>query len=308
MQKGVFFACDRLFLGKRFTHAVFYGIITIEVLPMKYTARSSKYILKNFWYIIPFAIIPAFFLSLSTDHEAVFCAMETMLSAKPTEHHFIHIFSAISVLNFSSWQAVVFGLVASVCIVVCVAMMMALLDKHMRIGKRTYNGVFAKLNDNLLSTCGYVLLVLFIYELWSLITAALLFFFTRIPSVAIAYGLSAVVYLLMHIVLIYLIGLIYLWLPCMQITGFRAIEALQYSYQLIAPVKWKILIGQVTLLLLVECLVCVCAYFTAVGSGLFTLLTTVLYTGLIMIYCVRMMVAYFDRDNIERADLKKYYQ
>ena len=187
-------------------------------------------------------------------------------------------------------------------------MMLSLLDKHMRIGKRTYNGVFSKLNDNLLSTCGYVLLVLIIYEFWALVTAALLFFFTRITSAAIAYGFAFAVYFLMHVVLIYLIGLIYLWLPCMQITGFRAIEALQYSYQLMSPVKWKILIGQLSLLFFVQVLVCVCAYFTVIGSVVFTALTTILYTGLIMVYCVRMMVAYFDRDNIERADLKKYYQ
>ena len=275
---------------------------------MKYTARSSKYIMKNFWYIIPFAIIPAFFLSLSTDQESVFCAIDTMVALKPTEHHFSHIFSAISVLNFSSLEAVIFGIIAVVCLIVCGAMMLALLDKHMRIGKRTYNGIFSKLNDNLLSTCGYALLLLFIYEVWALLTSALLFFFTRIPNAAIAYSLSAIVYFSMHVVLIYLIGLIYLWLPCMQITGFRAGEALHYSYQLIAPVKWKILFGQISLLLLVEGLMCVCAYFTSLDSIWFTVLTTALYTWLILIYVVRMMVAYFDRDRIERADLKKYYQ
>jgi hypothetical protein len=92
----------------------------------------------------------------------------------------------------------------------------------------------------------------------------------------------------------------------MQITGFRAIEALQYSYQLTSPVKWRLLFGQLFSLFSVEALICVCAYFIPY-SGVFWLVTAGLYSLLIMTYCVRMMVAYFDRDNIERADLNRYY-
>jgi hypothetical protein len=102
------------------------------------------------------------------------------------------LFRAISVLNFASWQAIVFGLIGIVVIVVCVAMMLALLDKHMRIGKRTYNGLFSKLNDNLVSTTGYALLLVLLYELWSLLTSAILYFFSRITLTAVAYSLSII--------------------------------------------------------------------------------------------------------------------
>lgn len=273
---------------------------------MRYTAQSGKYILKNFWYIFPFAIIPAFFFALSADQEAIRCAVETLFAGGINEFHFTHLFRAISILNFASLQSVVFGLLGVLLIVVCVAMMLALLDKHMRIGKRTYNGLFSKLNDNLVSTAGYAFLLLVIYEIWALVTAALLDLFFIIPNVAVAYITAGVVFLAMHTVLIYAIGAIYLWLPCMQITGFRAIEALQYSYQLTSPVKWRLLFGQLFSLFLVEALICVCAYFIPY-SGVFWLVTAGLYSLLIMTYCVRMMVAYFERDNIERADLNRYY-
>jgi membrane protein CcdC involved in cytochrome C biogenesis len=109
----------------------------------------------------------------------------------------------------------------------------------------------------------------------------------------------------MHVLLLYLVSLIYLWLPCMQITGFRAVEALQYSHRLFTPVKWKILGGQILFLLFAEGLICLCAVFVP-GWLVFTVLTTALYTILLLIFIVRMQIAYFDRDQIERADLKKY--
>ncbi|MBO7298004.1 MAG: hypothetical protein J6U60_03035 [Clostridia bacterium] len=274
---------------------------------MKYTVQSGKYIAKNFWYILPFAIIPAFFFAFSVDKEAIYCALEIFASGDLSGFHFAHLFRAISVLNFASWQAIVFGLIGIVLIVVCVAMMLALLDKHMRIGKRTYNGLFSKLNDNLVSTTGYALLLVLLYELWALLTSAILFLFSRIAITAVAYSLSIIGFLAMHLLLIYAIGAIYLWLPCMQITGFKAMEALHYSYQLMSPVKWRILFGQIVILTLVELLVCTIAVFVPSETA-FMLISAALYALLIMVYCVRMEIAYFHRDNIERADLEKYYR
>ncbi len=274
---------------------------------MRYTMQSIKYVCRNFIYLFPLALMPAFFLSLSTDGESIYCAIETLFSGTIDEFHFSHLFRAISVLNFSSWKSTIFGVVAIILLILCVAMIMALLDKHMRIGKRTYNGLFSKINDNLVSTSGYGLLLIVIYELWALILSAFLYFFAQIPTTVFAYVLSGVFYLIMHILLIYLIGLIYLWLPCMQITGFRSFEALRYSYHLVSSVKWSILLGQLFFLLLGEAVICLCAFFIS-DFIVFTAITTVLYAVLIMVYCVRMMVAYFDRDQIERADLKRYYQ
>ncbi len=273
---------------------------------MRYTAQSGKYILKNFWYIFPFAIIPAFFFALSADQEAIRCALETLFAGNINDFHFSHLFRAISILNFASWEAVVFGILGVLLIVVCVAMMLALLDKHMRIGKRTYNGLFSKLNDNLLSTAGYAVLLLVLYEIWSLVTSAVLDLFSMFSSLALAYTFSCLALLAMHVVLVYAIGAIYLWLPCMQITGFKAMEALQYSYQLVSPVKWRLLFGQIACLLFVEGIIAVCAYFIPLGA-VFWLVSAAIYAFLIMIYCVRMMVAYFDRDNIQRADLNRFY-
>ena len=272
---------------------------------MRYTAQSSKYVLKNFIYLFPFAILPALFLSLSTDSEAIYCALETIFSGKINEFHFSHLFRAISVLSFTSTKSILFGLFGIIAMVVCVAFLMAMLDKHMRIGKRTFTGIFAKLNDNLVSTCGYVLLILIIYELWTLVTTTLIYIFSRITVIWLAYTFTVLVYLAMHVLLIYMIGHIYLWLPCMQITGFRALEALRYSNHLMAPVKWIIMVKQLAILLFAEGVLALCSAF-AFNFFTFTVVSTILYAVILITYCVRMMVAYFDREQIERADLRKY--
>ena len=169
---------------------------------MKYTAQSSKYILKNFIYIFPFAVIPAFFLSIATDENALISVLRKFVYQKISEWEFYELFRAISVANFGSWQSVVFGILGIILIVVCVALMMALIEKHFRIGKRTFNGIFSKLNDNLISTAGYIFLILAIYQIWSVLLSAFLFAVSRIPYSFISYPLSALFFLGMHVVLI----------------------------------------------------------------------------------------------------------
>ena len=274
---------------------------------MKYTMQSTKYVAKNLIYLLPFAIIPAFFLSISTDEEAIFSVLRAVYYGNLKEWTFGELFRAISVFNFGSWQAVVFGVIGLLVIVPCVALMMALLEKHFRIGKRTFNGIWGKLNDNFLSTLWYLLILLAIFEIWSLLLAAFLFMFSRITVTVLAYILASLTFLGMHVLLFYIIGAIYLWLPCMQITGFRAFEALDYSHQLVTPVKWQIIAGQLAVLLSVEVLIGLCAAFIRAPLA-FMLWTTALYAVIIMTYCVRMQMVYFARDNIERADLAGYYR
>lgn len=274
---------------------------------MKYTIQSGKYVLKNILYLLPFAIIPALFLSFSTDENSLNAVVESFFSGNIADWEFLQLFRAVSVLNFGSWKAILFGLIGIIALLLCVSLMMALMEKHMRIGKRTFNGIFSKLNDNLIPTCGYGFLLIGIYELWSLLVAALLFFVSRIGVTVAAYIGASIVFLGMHVVLLLCISVIYLWLPCMQITGFRASEALNYTNQLTSDVKWKIVAGQLFSMFVAETAICLCAWF-AINFVWFTLLTTAIYAVLTMIFCVRMEVAYFDLDKIERADLRKYYR
>jgi hypothetical protein len=91
----------------------------------------------------------------------------------------------------------------------------------------------------------------------------------------------------------------------MQITGFRTVEALHYSYRLLTPVRRGIFVEQTFFLFIMELLVILCASFLP-QTIVFTILTTVLTAVLLLYYFVRMEIVYFDRDNMERMDLRKY--
>lgn len=272
---------------------------------MKYTLQSSKYILKNFIYIFPLALVPAIFFSLSTDGEAVHEVLQMFFDGEMVHWHFACLFRSISMLSFLSWKSIGFGIAGIIAIIIFGSWIIALLEKHMRIGKRTYNGIFSKINDNLMPVFQYTVAILLIYEIWALLTTSILFVVSRIPIVALAYLCIVSAFVGMHFVLLYAVGLIYLWLPCMQITGFKAGEALSYSNKISAPVQIKIMFGQTLSLLLVEFLVCLCIWL--LKSNEFMVISTILYAIIIMSFCVRMEIAYFDLDHIQRADLKKYY-
>ena len=271
---------------------------------MKYTAKASQYVFKNFWYIFPFTVIPAFFFALALDAPALDVVLKSFFSGNINAITFTDTFCAISIFNFSGPQSIVSGIIGIVVSVVCVSMLMAMLEKHMRIGKRTFNGLFSKLNDNLLSTGAFALLVLAFYELWTVVTAALIALFASITIVPLAYVLSVLAFLAMHFVLMYSISTVYLWLPCMQITGFRPFEALSYSYQLVAPNIGQIVFGQVGALIVAELIISVIAIFLFDWAMMLAAMAA--YTFMLMIFCVRMQVVYFDCAQMERADLDVY--
>ncbi len=273
---------------------------------MKYTIQTIKYVVKNFIFLFPFVIVPAFLFALSIDE----VALETLLLAFARGDfvgiEFGLIFRSVSFLGFSSGWTVLSGFGGLLALIVGVSLMLAFTERHMRIGKRGYRGIFSKLNDNILTTTCIAVLLLACYELFALILSALLYLALHFGAV-LTYVFSALFYLGMHFVLLFAITLGYLWLPCLQVTGFRAFEALTYSNQLCQSIKSKILINQFVLLFISEVLISA-SLFIPMDNVLPVLVATILYAFMMMVFCVRMQIVYFDRVQIERADLKSYYE
>ena len=273
---------------------------------MKYTLQSIKYTVKNFLYIIPFALLPALCFAFSLDAEAIGEISRNYFTGHPGDSSFTDIFRAVALFNFRSGWAFLAGLLGFVLTVLCASLIFAMVEKHMRIGKRTWTGVFSRINDNLLSTLGICALYALIYEVWVLIASALIYLMLRFSALAVAYVFSALVYLGMHFVLLYAVSVFYLWLPCLQITGFRSFEALRYSYQLVSPVKAKIIFGQFLGILIAEAALTAYALFVPNPVG-FLVIATLLLTWMLGLFCVRMQVVYFDRAGLDRADLQRRY-
>lgn len=277
---------------------------------MKYTTKSWKYIFANFGYLVLFGLLPALFLAYSLDVSTVDTLLSDFFAGKVGKSEatctFAEIFRAISIFNFRSPLAILTEVLGVVATVVCVAMMLAYMEKHMRIGKKTWNGLFSKVNDNLLSTLGATLLFAAMYELWALVAASLMFCTTYITNKFIVYLACAIIFFGTQLALLYVISIFYLWVPCMQITGFRSFEALRYSYQLAAPVKKHFVWWQFLNLTLAEVVIGAACVFIEAFPAVFAI-AAVVFGCMILLFVTRMQVAYFDCAQMERADLKTYY-
>ena len=273
---------------------------------MKYTFQSIKYIAKNFIFVLPFAILPAFFFALSIDEVALETLLTGFFAADFEGLDFGLIFRSVSFLGFSSGWSVLTGFCGLIALAVGGSLLMAWTEQHMRIGKRSYLGVFSKLNDNILSTAMLAALLMVCYELFALILSAMFFLAFQFVNPVATYIFCAVAFLGMHFVLLFLVTLGYLWLPCMHITGFHAFEALQYSHQLSNPIRWEILLSQFLLMVVAEGLIAASVFIPS-DNVLPSIVAIVFYAFMIMLFCVRMQIVYFDRTQMERADLKPYY-
>lgn len=274
---------------------------------MKYTWKTIVYNFKNFFYVFPLVILPAFLLSFTVARGDILAIYEKVTSGSWAEISFWEIFQAVSIFNFASWDTILAGVLGLAALIVCVALLMAFTDKHMRFGKRTFNGLWGKLNDNLMSTIGIAFLICVIYELWTLLLAAVLKLCLGVAA-PLLYGLAPIAWLVMHFVFTYVLSLGYLWLPCMQITGFRTFEALRYGYILCEPIQAKLTLAQAVSLMIAEGLIVLATVCFPTAQVISIVVATAFYAALILQFCVRMQVVYFDREQIERADLKKYYE
>ena len=101
---------------------------------MKYTVQAVKYVARNFIYLFPFAILPAIFLAISLDEVALNSVLTSFFSGGIKDWTFFNLFCSISVLNFGNWKSIVSGIVGVIVFIPSVAFLMALLEKHFRIG------------------------------------------------------------------------------------------------------------------------------------------------------------------------------
>lgn len=272
---------------------------------MKYTSKSLKYVFANFGYLVLFGLFPAVFLAYSLDTATVGAILRDYFTGSPYAS-FSDIFHAVSIFNFHSVSATIADVLSVILAVTCVAMMMAFMEKHMRIGKKTRTGLFSKLNDNLLSTLGITLLFACLYELWALITSALLLCVSFFGGKTVIYILSVIVWFGTQTALLFVVSLFYLWLPCLQITGFRSFEALSYSYQLATGAKRTIVREQFVSMTIAEILIGLVCVFVP-WAWLKLVLNSAVFAGQILLFVTRMQVVYFDRAQLERADEKNYY-
>ena len=113
---------------------------------MRIMFGNWKYIVKNIWFVLPFAIVPGIFLALSLDLDAVTAFVHAFFAGNP-RIGFVETFRTLSFIRIDSWLGAVFSICAFLSIVFFMTVMLSLVEKHMRIGKRTFSGAFSQIGN-----------------------------------------------------------------------------------------------------------------------------------------------------------------
>lgn len=271
---------------------------------MRIVYEHWVYIIKHLLFILPFAVIPALFLSLSMDYAAIEAFWRGLFTGDFVRDWF-EIFCAWSLFGFGSALDIVYAVCGIVCTLVFMSVILAFVEKHMRIGKRSLSGIFSQLRGVFPAVAGFMLVILAFYEVWALVLSAMLYSIVSVGSVGGVIALSILVILFFLGVLLYLISLVYLCLPCMQMTGLGPLQSLLYSYRLMVSVRGKLLLSLLMSFAPAGLIVWGASFLPEAASVIIGL---VLFTFLFMSFCVRMETYYFATDKLDREDLLLSYR
>ena len=150
-----------------------------------------------------------------------------------------------------------------------------------------------------------MLLYAIIGELWALVLSAVTFAISSLASDVLVYFLTLSAFAVIAFLFLYLVEVFFLWLPCMQATGFRPYDAFLYSYRLSIKVRWRLALAHALSLLAFVVLVGGSAFLPEVVSRIVAFgVYLFLFTG----FFVRMETVYYEADKLDREDLIKSYR
>ena len=271
---------------------------------MRIVFGNWKYLFKNFWYVLVCGLAPSIFLALSFDFTAISEYVRMYFGGTPRAD-FLDLLRVFGPIRIDSALGAIYTVLAYILTSLFSALLLSLVEKHMRIGKRTLSGVDTEMKHLLLPSFMIVFLFFVLGELWAVILSAVAFAIFSISSAVLVYLLTAVAFFLISFLFLYVFEAFFLWLPCLQITGFRPYHAFLYSYRLSIGVRWK-LIAAHALSLLVTFLVVGGAAFLPeiVACSIAFVLCLSLFSSLF----IRMETVYFETDKIDREDVIKSYK
>ena len=269
---------------------------------MRTVFGSWKYIFRNLWFLLSFAVIPAVFMALSLDYRCISEVVCGYFTGTP-QAEFLEFFHAWSFIRFDSVLGAVYSLLAVVCIFLFMAALLAFVEKHMKLGKRTFGGVAAQFKNVLLPALFITLLYVVLYEIWAVVLSAVLYVISQVDTLAVAYLLYTVAVLLFLFVLIYLATMFYLWLPCKQMTGFRFFDAFLYSYRLMVGVRGKLLLSFAVSVVGMFLILVLCSLLPYAA---YHIIAVILFFFLFLNFGIRMEALYFETDKLDREDILRH--
>lgn len=271
---------------------------------MRTVFGSWKYLFKNAWFVLPLALLPAVFMALSLDYDRIEAVVRAFFSGAP-QAGFLDFLHTWSFIRFDGVLGAIYSVIAVLAAAVFMAAILAFVEKHMRLGKRTLGGIWTQFVNALLPAFVVVLAYVILYEIWAVVLSAVLYVISQVDLVAVTYLLYIVAVLLFLFVLVYLATVLYLWLPCKLMTGFGFFEAFLYSYRLMLERRWRLVLS-ITISVVLDLVVLCAAIFLPVA--VFRVLGALVFLFLFPNFCIRMEVVYFETDKLDREDERRSYR
>lgn len=272
---------------------------------MRIIFGNWKYIFKNLWYVLPFAIVPSIFLAVTIDYEAIRYVTFAFFKGELHAMEFLYLFRAFSIIRVDHVWSTLISAIALLVSCVFFTLMLIFVEKHMRIGKRTLSGLKRQFFWLIMPVFCVGIFYLAMYEIFSVVVSSLLYVVCRLPSTAVLYLLFLAVIGVFGFFLIYVVSLMYLFLPCKQVTGFRTYDAFFYSYRLMTGVRGKLLLS---LFISIAGSFVVLTAASMLHMSVFIIFAFILCCLLFMSFGVRMETVYFTTDKLDREDQLKSYR
>lgn len=210
---------------------------------MKRGKKSTLvYIVKNFWFMLPIVALPAVLLGF---------VRASQYDNSPADF-FISLFrhssggSEFKIENFSfdlfgyftgfnlgaDWWIYLLGLIS---LFFALCMTVSAVERHMRLGLRSYTKIFTMLNESILAVLPYFVLALFLFEFISLIICGMIYLFYVLNiSGWLLFFLSLGVTVAFYALYATFFLLTILTVPSMLSDGYRFNVAVSYSARLVS--------------------------------------------------------------------------
>jgi hypothetical protein len=268
---------------------------------MKYAKETLKY-LKDNLVLVPCFVIAVLCAALLVDFQAYQTIAQSIQGGRISDS-FVSWLRFFILFNPTNTLSIISGVIGYVVLVLDLAFIHSMIDNHIRFGSHSFRSIMSSFNINVVNGLIYSVFTAILHFLSGVIMAAIMKTSELIP-LNYSYIFGMIVCALLAVFIFFVCALFSLWLPCVEITGFKKYEALAYSYALARQRVWKIF---ASLALPVIILVSAAVVIGMMCSAIVSYIVVPILIGLIFIYTsVHCFIVYVDAENIEREDIRKY--
>lgn len=242
--------------------------------------------------LIPFALSPT-------------SALNYLFSYKTIEpQNFLDMLVKVYELPFSYWYI---GLIGVVLLVLDVAIMLGVIDRHMRVGEFTVSPsrVKVRLNFNVLTSLRFIVLAFVAFEILNLLSVAFYYLWWELCKNRVGWlVLSSITHVVLQLGMISIMARVILWPPYCLHTGLKAKDAFNQATKSISGRVFPTLFNLILVVLPVEIAMIVTG---ALGAGVVAqfILDTIAYLYVVPFYIVLMYNIFYEVTGTERVDLER---